>query len=690
MYKRSFLFLSLSLAGTTACANNNLDELMSMSLEELSMLNVTMETASKFSQNLTDIPASVYVLSGDRILRSGASSIAEALSLVPGMYFSKWNENLYHVSSRGFHDGLFNKMLVMVDGRSVYSPVYGGVYWSTLDYILADIDRIEVLRGPSGSIWGGNASNGVINIITKSTKDTQGTYVSGTAGKYSAYDVSVRHGVKLSEDISSRVYFKRKRNPNYLSDSSRYWTSETAGFVLEGHQEDADWNIRAGGTKTSTVQTAFSATYDPNNPLAPVLGVNVRDFEDKTSSVYAQLSYSKRLDSGNVVSGNIWADHVKDSSLDAPGEYTTIDIDFNYLNQINERHTMSFGAGLRHVGMEFGYSWWETDLYQSSYYSRMYHIGKASDYIGNVFAQSDYQWSPEVRTVLGVKAEHFDQNTTTELSPQLRVLFSPSKVHSFWAGVGRGVVSPSYMDSEATYQEVYTYFDGVDTYGQTYLTLPNKDLTNESVVTYELGWRFIPSADFEVDTTAFYSQHKNLRGGDCNDSLYAPGYEHLWFCFISDDYSAVSQGVELAAQYKFTEDLTFFASYSYLTLGGKWEGGALSNGASAKYFSLPSQHLATLQTLWNVTQSWQWDFVIRYNNTSFPHEVLDDFAGLPSPTLHDVEPHLTVDSRLGWQATPNTPLIEVIAKKIGSNDLHDSWGLYANEEQYSVRLSYEF
>lgn len=690
MYKRSLLFLSLFLAGTTACANNNLDELMSMSLEELSMLNVTMETASKFSQDLTDIPASVYVLSGERILRSGASSIAEALSLVPGMYFSKWNENLFHVSSRGFHDGLFNKMLVMVDGRSVYSPVYGGVYWSTLDYILADIDRIEVLRGPSGAIWGGNAANGVINIITKSTKNTQGTYLAGSASKYRAYDVSVRHGAQLSENVSSRIFFKRKRNPNYLSDSSEMWTSETAGIVLEGQREDADWNIRAGGTKTHTVQRGFSVTYDENVPLGPILDVDVRDFDDKTSSVYAQFSYSKKLGSGNVVNGSVWADHVKDASLDAPGEYTTIDIDINYLHQLNERHTMSFGAGLRHIGIEFSNLWRDHDLYQSSYYTRIYHIDKAYDYIGNVFVQSDYQWTPEVRTILGVKAEHFDQNETTELSPQLRALYSPNKVHSFWAGVGRGVVSPSYLNTEATYQDVYTYYDGVNSYGQTFLTLPNKEMANESVVTYELGWRFMPSADFEVDTTAFYSQYKHLRGGDCNNSLYLPGYEHLWFCYISDDYSAVSQGVELAAHYKLMEDLSLFATYSYLTLEGKWEGGMISNGASAKYLSLPSQHLATLQTLWNINKSWQWDFVIRYNNTSFSHEILDEFTGFPSPTLHDVEPHFTVDSRLGWKANPNAPLVEIIAKKIGAKELYDSWGLYANEEQYSVRLSYEF
>ena len=147
---------------------NSLDQLMSMSLEELSMLDVEMETASKVTQKLTDIPSSVYVLSNERIQRSGAKSIAEVLALVPGLKVTKFNETSWFVSTRGFHDGLYNKMLVMMDGRSLFSPVYGGTYWSDVDYVLADIERIEVLKGPGGTIWGGNAVNGVVNIITKS------------------------------------------------------------------------------------------------------------------------------------------------------------------------------------------------------------------------------------------------------------------------------------------------------------------------------------------------------------------------------------------------------------------------------------------------------------------------------------------------------------------------------------------
>lgn len=137
-------------ASTVAHSESDLDELVSMSLEELSLLHVTVDTASKFSQDLADIPAAVYVLDGERIKRSGARSLADALNLVPGLRVSHYSAAEPIVSSRGFHSGLFNKMLVLQDGRSLYSPIYGGVYWADVDYPIEDIDRIEVLRGLLG------------------------------------------------------------------------------------------------------------------------------------------------------------------------------------------------------------------------------------------------------------------------------------------------------------------------------------------------------------------------------------------------------------------------------------------------------------------------------------------------------------------------------------------------------------
>lgn len=693
MFNRTILFSTFCVMGFVASANDNLDELMSMSLEELSMLDVTMETASKFTQKLSDVPASVYVLTNERIIRSGATTIAEAIALVPGMYVSKWNENSYYVSSRGFHDGLYNKMLVMVDGRSVYSPIYGGVYWSTLDYILADIDRIEVLRGPSGAIWGGNAANGVVNIITKSPQETQGTYLSGTVGRYNAYDFSIRQGVQYNETINARAFYKSRSNPAYLSSEADQWTTDTGGVEFERKNTNSSWQLRIGGSKLSHDLDVYTTTYDRDDPYNTPVTLGSYQQKNDSISAYVQFNHQIELESGDQVSSSLWFDHVKDESLDAPGEYSTVDLEVNIISELSDQHRVIYGAGYRHIGLRFKEHWQDVDLFHLSHYGRTYNIEDASDYIANGFVQSSYQWTDKVSTVFGVKAEYFEQNGSFELSPQARFLYDIDASHSIWTGIGRAVVAPSYMDSNSIYQQTYLEWYGVNSdipYGSSYLTLPNDDLKNESVWTFEIGYRNLPTDKLELDATVFYSKHNNIRSGDCFDNLVLEGYEHLWFCFTSDDYSAQTVGAELASHYKFNDSLSLYGTYSYLTVDADWEKGEFSNGSNEEYISLPRQHLASLQLLWNISESLQWDFVARYNNTKYTDEMANETVGYDGTLLAEVEPHFTLDSRIGWQKNTHSPLVEVIVQKMMSEDIYDAWNLYPNEQLVYVRLSHEF
>lgn len=290
----------LGLALTTpACVmgqENSLDQLMSMSLEELSMLDVEMETASKVAQKLTDIPSSVYVLSNERIQRSGAKSIAEVLMLVPGLKVTKFNETSWFVSTRGFHDGLYNKMLVMMDGRSLFSPVYGGTYWSDVDYILADIERIEVLKGPGGTVWGGNAVNGVVNIITKSASDTQGTYISGLASNTDNYEISVRQGLSLNADVNARAFYKYREEPSYRSNESEKWKAQSAGMVFQPSDAEQHWSLRIGGEKSFYESELYSVQYDTSGTLvdyqAQTYGLELGATYKLTKDVTSYFSYA--------------------------------------------------------------------------------------------------------------------------------------------------------------------------------------------------------------------------------------------------------------------------------------------------------------------------------------------------------------------------------------------------------------
>ena len=689
--KKHRLLLSVLLAfpvlgNANQSTDPSLDLLMSMSLEELSLLDVTMETASKSSQSISEIPAAVYVLDGERILRSGVRNIAEALALIPGMYVSKWNENSYHVSTRGFHDGLYNKMLVMIDGRSIYSPIYGGVYWGNVDYLLSDIERIEVLRGPSGAIWGGNAATSVVNIITKSPESTLGTHVTSTFGQYGDYDAGVRHGVQFNESVTARAFYKQKSEANYLDNDAKHKLTQSAGIVLAGNASSLEWHLDGGGSK-STYDTIFASVAfspsDPNLYYSPA-EVTYGQREVLSESSYVQLKVTKPFENGNSLTTKVWLDHAKDTAADAPGEYMTADLDVHYNYRMSSDHNLLIGLGLRHQEIEFGVQPQTIDRENTEGYGRFYNIETSRDQVSNIYAQSDYQWTDRVKTILGVKGEYFTQNDTFELSPQLRTLWKINNQHSLWAGVGRAVMAPSYMNSNGTYYSTDIRHELGGGYLDVYL--PNEDLSNESVVTYEAGYRFKLNPSFNLEVNAFYSDHQHLRG------QHFTGVEngYIYTYQVSDEYEASTYGLELGGQYAFNESLNAYFSYSYLSVDIQ-DTSQNENGTGYEMvYSIPHQHIASMQAQWDITASLQWDIIVKYQDTTYTDDYYDLYSGSSSINISDVDKLWTFDTRIGWQHNPHYPLVELIAQKLGQDDEYDSWSLYPNEERVQVRVSHDF
>lgn len=648
----------------------SLDLLMSMSLEELTMLDIEMGTATKSAQKLTDIPSSVYVLSNERIQRSGVRTIAEALMLVPGLKVTKFSETEWFVSARGFHDGLYNKMLVLMDGRSLFSPVYGGTYWTNIDYILADIERIEVLKGPGGSIWGGNAVNGVVNIITKSAAETQGTYVSGLTSGGDDYELSVRQGIQLSDTVSSRAFYKHKKEPRYNHEKASVWQNESAGIVVESND---NWAFRVGGHKTSYYQEWGYFTYDPNGVAIDYTEDN---FDIESQSAYLQFDHAHELNDQTLFSYSLWAQNNEDNAPDAPGEYTTINFDSTFIHQANDAHLITIGGGLRYMNLDFSSSQVSDIQNEMAWYRRAYNIEKASDFILNAFVQSQYQWTSKFSTTVGAKIEHFEQNSSTELSPQVRALYKLNQQHSAWVGVSRSVVSPSYMDTNSSYFRTYHKPDFGFYYWE---TVGDSSLENENVATVEAGYRYNIGNNFELDTTAFFSQHSNVRAIDIDYDDYVSR--------LNDDYSVKTQGVELGAKYSLLENLESYLSYSYLNSKGTKEPGSYSSEESAKFFSIDHEHIATLQILWNITSSLQFDVLGKYHNVQYGEH--SDYEA----QYGNIDPNLSFDARLGWKKSSSAPLFEVVVENIGEDDGHKTdWSTSKNINQESVyvRVSHEF
>src|SRR5436309_15136834 len=200
-------FLSVLLAGSTVAQNpRNVPDVTAMSMEDLMNLQVT--SVSKRTQKVADAAAAIFVLTQEDIRRSGATSIPEALRLVPGLEVARIDQNKWAIGSRGFNGRFDNKLLVLIDGRSVYTPLFSGVYWNVQDVMLEDVDRIEVIRGPGATLWGANAVDGVINIITKPTQSTQGAVVTAGVGTEERGAANVRYGGRLNKDTSYRAYAK--------------------------------------------------------------------------------------------------------------------------------------------------------------------------------------------------------------------------------------------------------------------------------------------------------------------------------------------------------------------------------------------------------------------------------------------------------------------------------------------------
>src|SRR6476661_7739592 len=237
--------------GTTAPAIKQ-DDLFKLSLEDL--MNVEITSVSKQKQRVSQAPAAVSVISQDDIRRSGLNSIPELLRLSPGLNVARLTGSITAVSSRGFNDVYANKLLVVMDGRTLYTPLFSGVYWDTLDYVLQDLERIEVVRGPGATLWGANAVNGVINITTKSAKDTQGLLVAGRAGN-EEYESAVRYGGKIGDNTYYRVYGKWRDGDNFeLPNGDKDhdgWDSLRGGFRIDRYASDKDTLTFQGDVFTS-------------------------------------------------------------------------------------------------------------------------------------------------------------------------------------------------------------------------------------------------------------------------------------------------------------------------------------------------------------------------------------------------------------------------------------------------------
>ncbi len=465
------------MAGRPAPAASFVD----MSIEEL--LNVQVTSVSKKPERLASTAGAVHVVTGEDIRRSGAMSLPEALRLVPGVNVAQINAGSWAVSIRGFNGRFANKLLVLMDGRSIYTPLFSGVFWDAQDTLLEDIERIEVICGPGAAVWGANAVNGVINIVTKSAKATLGGSTSVVVGTEEQGTGSVRYGAKINDETFFRLFYKYVNRDRLLENpafpAADHHAAHRGGFRLDWEPSDVNSLSLSGDLYSSRV-------LDPNNAGqldasgGHLLGRWNRTLSDSDSLAF-QFYYDRAGFDGAALSER----------------RNTFDVEARHRFALGERHDLNWGVQYRFTGDEsFGGSGALTLMPPERH-----------DQLVALFVQDQITLLPERLTAtLGVRLEHNDY-TGVEVQPSARLAWTPSEKQTFWAALSRAVRTPSRAESSLVFN---TPASPPATPPGTVLGNPQQ--ISESLHAYELGWRIHPVPTVSFDVAAFYNKYDHLQG----------------------------------------------------------------------------------------------------------------------------------------------------------------------------------
>jgi iron complex outermembrane recepter protein len=445
-------------------------DLADMSLEDLANIQIT--SVSKKSESLADAPASVFVISRDDIRRSGVLSLPEALRLAPNLQVARINARSYAITARGFNSISANKLLVMVDGRSLYAPLFSGVFWDAQDLMLEDVERIEVISGPGATLWGANAVNGVINVITRSARDTQGVLL--TAGKSAIQqNGAARYGGMLANGGYYRAYAKYGDHDNTRlaggGSSVDGWHRSQAGFR-------ADWGNAVNG---------FSLHGDAYSGRLHQLGTE--DVEIAGANLVGRRD--RQLADGSSLRWQAYYDHTERKQPNRVNEQVdTLDLEFQHAIDLGKSHHVVWGAGHRVAHSRTGRSGGELAFLPET---RTMHWT-------NLFVQDEMALRENLHLTAGLKIEH-STFTDVEHLPSLRLAWKPSAGHLMWASAARAIRAPSRIDSDLFLS------------GGAVTIAGGPEIKSEIANVLELGYRVQPSSALSYSITAFYSEYDRLR-----------------------------------------------------------------------------------------------------------------------------------------------------------------------------------
>jgi iron complex outermembrane receptor protein len=645
----------MALAALTAWGQAGLGD---ASLEQL--LNVEVTSVSKKEQKLSRTAAAVFVIGHEDIRRSGAESLPDVLRMAPGVEVAQIDANAWAITIRGFNSRFSNKVLVLVDGRSVYTPSFSGVYWDQLDMPLEDIERIEVIRGPGATVWGANAVNGVINIITKSSKATQGGLASASVSSGLDTRDMLRYGGPLASGPGPsgtyRAFAKYSRTaaadlPDGTSGLDG-WSRIHGGFR-------SDWDLSPRDSLTvqgdlfsnrgsQTIHHWFyPAPFDP--PFAQTwaaAGGNLLTRWNHTSA------------GGSDMSVQAYYDTYRRDDLGLPESEKTFDLDFRR-HVAAGHHDIVFGAGYR----------MSTSIVPPGYQISL-TPAKRTDSLYNAFIQDEIQVADRLWLTLGTKIEH-NAFTGFEYEPSARLAWALTGRQTFWAAASRAIRQPS-LEEVGVNVEVLAYPIGPNTMLESRV-LGNPRFRSEELRDYEIGYRAQWTKNVSLDLTGYLSSYRHLATVEPQAPVILAGAGGVVVTvpILSDNKgSSTNYGTEVALNWKVNSRWRVEPGYSFLRVNAHVDPTSGDTSLASLAGNSPP-HTFQVRSLLNLSSRLQWDHTV-YWMQKLPNGSIPSYARL--------------DTRLAWKLGEFTE-ISLVGQNLlrpGTVQFGDTFNLVGTPAQRSV------
>ncbi|MEM8496470.1 MAG: TonB-dependent receptor [Pseudomonadota bacterium] len=588
------------------------DDLADLSLEEL--MSIDISTVTEKAQNALSRASASYTISREDIEHSGRRTIPEILRMAPGVHVGRVDNNKWTVSLRGFNGRFSNNYLVLLDGRTMYSRSIPGINWQQIDTIIEDIEKIDVIRGPGASLWGSNAVNGVINIMTRSARETHGLQLALSSGSATNNETQFRYGMKLGNSTHLRLYGKHTEHDAFEDINGQSAHDENRRTLL-GFRSD-----RQPDDKSSLTISGEYTQSHPDDLFASVnfetLELQVAPTKNKIDTFHLRTHWTKRLNDKNQVGLQIYYDREERDTTLLVLERDTIDIDLKQHLSLGKTHSWVWG---------FGYRFSQDDLSNTNLLTAVPNDLNVK--VAQAFVQDQIQVTPNLSALLGVKVED-NSFSDIEIQPSLKFSLTLGKAHLTWLSVAKAVRTPTRVGTQVRIDIPSLLLEPGSELNVFPLPLlaelaGNSTLESEELIAYELGHQWQLSENFNIDLAIFYNDYSKLNGTEFSDLLCQPGnvlFANDPACLGSARYletpllfnnsvSGHTLGGELVIDKQMTARLSSEFNISYI----KYELASTSIGFLNELADVRNPELLTnLKINYRVDERWSLDFWLRH------------------------------------------------------------------------------